>query len=453
MTTATNPHPGRPEPPPRRDSLKQAARTGDDADRTVVGPGTAADLRRFWVAYAVSALGSGVGTGALPLVAVLVLHVSAWQVSQLAVLAGLAGVAVTIPLGARIEFRRKRPTMIGADLVRFAALASVPAAAICGGLTYWQLCLAAVMQTAGTIVSTAAGTSYLKALTPPHLRPVVNSRLETTTWTAGSLGPPAGGLLATAVSPIASIGVDAASFLLSAAGWRRIRHPESPPVLPGSDRRMLGEMVAGWRHIFAHPVLLRLYLNAAVFGGLIMASSPLIAVYLLRNLHLSTTAYGITLGVPCAAGALGSLLAPRIIRWAGLTRTLVWSGAARCVWMSPILLARPGTAGLILIITADSALLFCAGVFNPVFGTYRMNITADTHLSRVVAAWSMTGKVAQPACIAAAGLLATTAGIRTAIGVLSVVLLGTALLLPWSTTRTTTEADDSRGTNAKEEAA
>jgi hypothetical protein len=86
------------------------------------------------------------------------------------------------------------------------------------------------------------------------------------------------------------MGVDAASFLLSAAGWRRIRHREPAPALPAGDSRRLGEMVAGWRYIFGPRVLLQLYLNAATFGGLIMASSPLLAVYLLRGLHLSTTA-------------------------------------------------------------------------------------------------------------------------------------------------------------------
>jgi hypothetical protein len=417
-------------------------------------PKVGADLRRFWGAYAVSALGSGVGTGALPLVAILVLHATAWQVSQLAVLAGLAGVAVTFPLGARLEFARKRPAMIAADLLRFTALASVPAAALAGRLTYGQLCVVAVAQTAGTIVSTAAATSYLKTLAPPDARAAVNSRLETTTWTASTLGPPVGGVLATAITPIASVGVDALSFLLSALGWSRIRHHEPPPVATGGGGRT-AEMVAGWRYIFAHRssgrrVLLRLYLNAAVFGGLIMASSPLIAVYLLTTLHLSPLQYGIALGVPCAAGAAGSLLAPKVIRWAGLDRTLVWAGAARCVWMSPMLLARPGTTGLLLIIGADSALLFCAGVFNPVFATYRMNITADTHLTRVVAAWSITGKVVQPACIAAAGALAAATSIRTAIGVLATLLLATAMLLPWPLTHSSADEDPPR---SKEDAA
>jgi MFS family permease len=394
------------------------------------------DERRFWSAYAVSALGSGISAGALPLVAIVLLHASDWQVSMLAVLSGLAGVAVTVPLGPWIEFHHKRPVMIGADMIRFAGLASVPITAAFDALSYLQLCGVAVVQTATMIVSTAASNPYLKTLTPAADRARVNSRLETTSWTASTLGPPVGGLLIAATNPVTSILIDALSYLLSAYGWTRIRRPERPPPLqPGGQRRWLADTAAGWQYIHTHPTLLKLFRNAMCFGGIVMASTPLIAVYLLRDLHFSPLQYGIALGTPCAAGILGSLLAPPIIRRAGLGRTLLIGGAARCLWMGPILLARPTTGGLVLIIAADSALLLFAGIFNPAFATYRMNVTADTHLSRVVGAWAMTSKVVQPACIAAAGLLAATAGIRTAIAVLSVVLLCSAALLPWTALR------------------
>jgi hypothetical protein len=390
----------------------------------------AGDVRRFWSAYAVSALGSGVGSGALPLVAVLMLHASDWQVSLLAVLGGLAGVAAAVPLGPVVEFHRKRPAMIAADLIRFAALASVPAAALLGTLGYVQLCVVAVVQTAATIVSNAASNPYMKALVPESDRAKVNGRLESTTWTASALGPPVGGLLVSATTPAASILIDAASYLLAALGWTRIRRREPPPPAP-QQRRWLADTVGGWHYILAHPTLRSLFWNALLFGGLVMASSPLIAVYLLRDLRFSPLEYGITLGTPCAAGTLGSLLAPAIMRRVGLGRTLLYGGAARCLWMAPILLAPPTTGGLVLIVASDGALLLAAGIFNPAFATYRMNVVEDGYLSRVVGAWSMAGKVVQPVCIAGAGLLAAATSIRTAIAVLSVLLLASAALLPW----------------------
>ncbi len=94
------------------------------------------DRRSLLLAYAVSAAGSGVGSGALPIVAVIVLHASAFEVSILSGLAGLTAAAVLLPLGSGIEHRRKRPVMIAADLVRCTAVASVPAAAVLHLLTY-----------------------------------------------------------------------------------------------------------------------------------------------------------------------------------------------------------------------------------------------------------------------------------------------------------------------------
>jgi hypothetical protein len=230
-------------------------------------------VRRFWSAYAVSALGSGIGAGALPLVAILVVHASDWQVSLLFVLGGLTGVAVTVPLGPWIELHRKRPVMISADLLRFAALASVSITASFGTLDFAQLCAVAVVLTAATIMSTAASNPYLKALTPVAACVRVNNQLETTTWTASTLGPPVGGLLVSATSPITSMLIDAITYLLAAGGWRRIRRPEPPPPHPETTRRWRTDMIGGWQHIGAHPVLLRLFGNAMVLSRSRLLSS------------------------------------------------------------------------------------------------------------------------------------------------------------------------------------
>ena len=82
----------------------------------------------LWTAYAVSLTGTWLGFGAFSLIAILVLHEGPVAVSALAA-AGLAVGAVTaLPLGPWVELRRKRPVMVGMDLLRFGALLSVPIA-------------------------------------------------------------------------------------------------------------------------------------------------------------------------------------------------------------------------------------------------------------------------------------------------------------------------------------
>jgi predicted MFS family arabinose efflux permease len=389
------------------------------------------DFHRLWSAYSISALGSALSAGALPLIAMLVLHSSDFQVSLLAAVSGVASAVIALPLGPRIEFRHKRPAMISADLLRFMALGSVPVVAALGALTYAQLCLVGVVETACAIVFTAASGAHLKALVPARQRTEANSRFETTLWTATSAGPPLGGLLISWLGATATVAVDAVSFLLSALGIRSLRSPEPQPPTRGAEQHWVRDIASGWRYVAGHRGLHALFWNAMVFGGSIMLVSPLMAVLMLRDLGFEPWQYGLALGLPGFGGILGSLVTKPLVRRAGQRTVLLTFGVLRTVWMGLIPLARPGTAGLVLIVLSETLLLFCAGVFNPTFATYRMNATSDAYMARVVAAWSISSKSVQPVFIAAGGVLAAATNTRTAITVAAVILLSSAVLLPW----------------------
>lgn len=389
------------------------------------------DFRRLWGAYAVSELGTALSLGALPLIATLVLHASVLQVSLLAALGGVAGAALALPLGPWIEVRHKRPVMIGADLLRCAALASVPAAAALGALSFTQLCLVAVAQSVGAIAFQAASGAHLKALVPPDRLAAANGRFEATFWTVNTAGPPLGGLLIAAVGATTTVALDAASFLLSALGIRRLRDPEPPPPAPTGERRRAAQLTAGWRYILRHRQLRVLFGNSLIFGGCVMATVPLITVLMLRELGYSAWQYGLMFGVGCLGGLLGALVARPLTRRYGGRRVLLVAGVAKALPLVLVPLAPPGPAGLALITLGEFLIIACAGAFNPTFATFRMRATEDGYLARVFAAWSISTRVAQPACIAAGGLLAAATSVRTALFVLAAVLLTSAALLPW----------------------
>lgn len=386
------------------------------------------DFRRLWIAYATSEAGTWIGHGALPLIAVLLLDSPAWQVSMLAAMGALAGAALAVPAGPWVEFRRKRPVMIAADLARFAALASVPATAALGVLGYAQLCAVAVIGTAGAIVFAAASGAHLRDVVPPDRLVAANARFETTMWTAVTAGPPIGGLLVGWIGATASIAVDAASYLLSALGITRLRTPEPPPPQRKERDRGLAE---GWRRIAADPMLLRLLWNSLLFGGGIMLTAPLLAVFLLRDLGLGPVEYGLAIGVPGLGGVLGSLLARRISGRFGERRTLLALGVVRALWTVLLPLAPRGTAGLAVVIAAETGLLVSAGVFNPVFAAVRLKAIAREHTARVLAAWAVSAKLAQPLFMAAGGVLAALLGTRAALVVAGAMVLATVALLPW----------------------
>ncbi|MEV0647540.1 MFS transporter [Phytomonospora sp. NPDC050363] len=389
------------------------------------------DFRRLWGAYAISELGTTVGMGALPLIAVTVLDSSTFEVTLLAALAAIVSAMIALPAGGLIEFRRKRPVMIGADLVRFAVLASVPVAMVFGVLTYAHLCVVGVTQTACSIVFNAAGGAHLKALVTPDQRMAANSRFETTLWTMISVGPPLGGVLVSWFGAALTVGLDAVSFLLSALGIRRLRAPEPEPPKRVHKGHWAAELTAGWRYIFAHRGLHALFWNAMVFGGAMMLSTPLLAVLMLRELGFTPWEYGLALGIPGVGGVLGSLLARRLTLRFGQRGILLSFGVLRGLTLSALPFAAPGTAGLVVIVVSETALLFCAGVFNPAFTTYRMGVTVDGFMARVTGAWAVSSKSVQPMFIAAGGLLAAATSTRTALAVAAVAVFASAALLPW----------------------
>lgn len=350
---------------------------------------------------------------------------------MLAVLSGVVSAAVALPLGPWIEFHHKRPIMIGMDLLRFAAVGSIPVAAWLGALTYWHLCVVAVLRMVATMAFNSASVADLKSLVPPPHRAGANSRFETTMWTANTVGPPAGGLLISALGVSITMVVDAISFLGSALALRRLSRPEPPPPRRTAESHWARDVAAGWRYIFAHRQLAFLFANALVFSGCIMASAPLLTVFMLRDLGFAPWQYGLAFGASALAGVLGSLVAAPVVRRCGERTVLLATGVGRNLWLGLVPFASGGGAGLVLITVSQLLLLFFVGMFNPTFATYRMNVTDDDHLSRVAMAWSVTTKTVQPVFIAAAGLLAVATSARTALVVIAGLLLTATALLPW----------------------
>src|SRR6478609_3269153 len=151
----------------------------------------------LWAAYAASTFGTWIAFDAFPLIAILVLHAGPTQVSVLAACGLAVGAVVAVPLGPWVEFRRKRPVMIAMDLIRFAALVSIPAAFALGRLSFGQLVVVSIVVGAADIAFKAA---------------------------IGLFGP------------VTTVVANAASYLLSALGIRAIGGREPQPVRASTRR-------------------------------------------------------------------------------------------------------------------------------------------------------------------------------------------------------------------------
>jgi MFS family permease len=393
------------------------------------GTGLGHRFRWLWTAYAVSAYGTGLGFGAFSFIAIKAWHATAAEVSALSVSGLAAGAAVAVPLGPWAEFRKKRPVMIGMDLVRFLAMASISAAYWTGALTFGQLVVAAAVVAAAKIAFNAASGAYLKTLLSPGDLLTANSRLESTTWSATVVGPVLGGSAMALLGPVVTVTADAASYLLSALGITAIGGTEpAPPAREGRVR--VGDLLAGWRYILRHQTLRPLFFNVLAVNALLMATEPLLTFMMLGRLGFPAWEYGLAFAVPCLGGLAGSRLARHVVARYGQRRVLLALGAVRACWPLGLALVRPGVPGLLIVMATELGLIVCVSIFNPVVATCRMEHTDPNHLARVLSAWSVSSGTAIAALTGLWGILADVTSPRVAIAAAGIMLLGTPLLLP-----------------------
>lgn len=389
--------------------------------------------RRFawlWLAYAISTAGTFIAFDAFPLMAILVLHASPAQVSVLAAMGLAVGAVVAVPIAPLLERRRKRPAMIAADLIRFAAFASVPIAFGFGWLGFTQLLVVSVMTGAADIAFRAASGAYLKTLLPQGELLTANARFEQTLWTATILGPPLGGAAFALFGPVITVIANAASFLLSAIAIRAIGGQELSPAQTGTPRLHAADVFEGWRYILAHPTLRPLFFNTIMVNGLIMATAPLLAVLMLGQLGFAPWQYGLAFGLPCVGGVIGARLARPLIARFGERKVMRAAGCLRACWSIGLAFIQPGIAGLALVLAIQFGLVTSIGVFNPVLATYRLEHTEADRIARVLSAWSVTSNATIAVLTALWGLLAGLTGPRTAIAIAGVLMLLSPFLLP-----------------------
>lgn len=387
--------------------------------------------RRFawlWLAYAISTAGSFVAFDAFPLIAILVLHASPAQVSALAAMGLAVGAIVAVPVAPLLEQRRKRPAMIAADLIRFAAFASVPLAFVIGWLSFAQLLIVSIITGAADIAFRAASGAYLKTLLPRGVLLTANARFESTLWTATILGPPLGGAAFALFGPVITVIANAGSFLLSAIAIRAIGGHEPQPT--GMVRLRGADVFEGWRYILTHPTLRPLFFNTIMVNGLIMATAPLLAVLMLGHLGFAPWQYGLAFGLPCVGGVIGSRLSRPLVARFGQRKVMLAAGSLRACWSIGLAFIQPGIAGLVLVLAIQFGLVTSIGVFNPVLASYRLEQTEADRIARVLSAWSVTSNATIALLTVLWGLLASLAGPRTAIAIAGLLMLLSPLLLP-----------------------
>jgi hypothetical protein len=190
------------------------------------------NFRLFWTGETVNQLGSAMAVIGVPLLAVLFLRASTFEVGALAAAAYLPWLVIGLPAGAWVDRLPPRPVMIACDAASAALYASVPVAWAFGALTIGQLFAVQLLAGAAAVVFGTAYQVNLPSLVTSGELAEGNAKLQASSSAAALGGRGLSGVVTQLVGATAAIVFNAASFVVSAACLLAIRAPEPRPAAP-----------------------------------------------------------------------------------------------------------------------------------------------------------------------------------------------------------------------------
>ena len=289
---------------PARETLP----VSDDEQHSATHPWWASHgYGRLLGGQAVSAVGSQITFIALPLIAVAGMGAGPGAMGLLGAVDNLPYLLIGLWVGVFVDRHARRRLMIASDLLRAAAVVSVPVAALAGRLTFAQLCVVAFVVGIGNIVFDVACQAQLPELVDvEHLVPA-NGALQTSASLSMVAAPGLVGLLIKLIGAPISMLIDVGSYLVSAVCIGTIRTPEQHR--PAPDTSTWEQVREGWRLVAADRRLVGLGGGTAMISMAMNAAMAVMIFFLANHLGMDAGMIGfvfLTFGVGGAIGAMGS---------------------------------------------------------------------------------------------------------------------------------------------------
>jgi MFS family permease len=334
------------------------------------------DFLKLWSAETVSQFGTQVSQLALPLVAILVLDASAFEVAALGTVEFLPFLLFTLPAGVWVDRLRRRPILIAGDFGRAALLATIPAAYLLDVLTLGQLYVVGFLVGTCTVFFDVSYQSYLPSLVEREQIIDGNSKLEISRSAAQLGGPGLGGLLVQALTAPYAVLADAISYLGSGIFILAIRKDETAPeraTKDGAGSSLWAELKEGLRFVLGNPNLRAQAGCTATSNFFFTFGFSIIVVYFVRTLGLSPGVIGLILSLSAVGSMVGALTARRISDRFGIGPTTIATTLLQGPAFLLIALA-PKSSPYPFLVSGGLVLGFVIVVYNIVQVSYRQAI-------------------------------------------------------------------------------
>jgi Na+/melibiose symporter-like transporter len=398
-----------------------AVREGDGPTETAESPKRRSlfwnrDFRLLWGGQSVSELGSQISLLALPIVAVITLHATTFEVGLLTAASTAAFLLVGLPAGALVDRVRRRRVLIWADVGRTITLGSVPFAFAFHALTIEQLYAVALLTGVLTVFFDVAYQSYLPSLIGRPNLVEGNAKLQGSSSVAGVVGPSAAGGLIQLLRAANAIAVDAGTFVVSVVTVWSIRKAEPPPIAKQDRRALRHEIAEGISFVVRHPILRAIAGTTGTsnfFNGVQVAVE---IVFLVRVLHQVPGIIGVVFACGSIGGILGAVTASKAARLVGGARTTIWAMAVSGLGGLVLPLATQG-AGVIVFATGLFVGSWAAIVYNVNQVSFRQRLCPERLLGRMNASMRFLVWGTLPLGGLLGGVLGSTVGVRNSLWV------------------------------------
>ncbi|WP_217247211.1 MFS transporter [Streptomyces sp. AC602_WCS936] len=412
----------------------EARDTGRAAGRS---PGESRPLWRqrdfgvFWAAQTLSVLGDSFALIALPLL-VLEATGSIARMGLLTAVGGAAAVLAAVFAGTVVDRVDRRRLLIGCDLLRMVLYGLVPLVWLLGPQVWLLYAVLPLCEAVGmffavgyvTVVRSLVGTEQLTE---------ANGRLNATAAAAGVLGPLCAGVVAAWSGPAAAVGVDAASFGVSAALVALVRFRPRPaddrPEDKGERPGLRQDLRTGVAFLYRHPVLRALTVLLCCFSFLTLGLNDLIIYHLKHDLGHDDGTVGTVMAVGALGTITGALLVARVRRRLGFGPT--WTGAVAVCGLAFAGMGRATDVATVALLSA--AFLACVGMAGTCSMSLRQEVTPEHLLGRVTSAfWTLQYSVAPvgAAVLTWAAERRGTTPVALAAGACCVLIAAAALFTP-----------------------
>ena len=384
----------------------------------------------YWTSYSVSSFGTYVTALALQVLVLVELGGTAVEVGIVSSARWLPYLALGLIAGVLVDRHRRRPVLIGADLVRAGILVAIPVLHLAGALSLVALLVLIVLFGTAALFGDAAQQSLLPLIVARKQLIAAHANTDKSDAVAQTLGPTFGGGLVTIVSAPLAMLVEAGARMVSAVAVSRIRVTEVPPR--AEDRNIWRELAEGVRWVYRHSTLAPLALGTHAWFLANSMLTPVFVAFVMLGLGLSALEFGVSLAAAGVGALVGAFLSIRLgMRW-GPGPVIIACKVLMAVGCATLALA-PAVGSvlpsLIALVAGQAVIGLAMGISNANEMGFRQAVTPDNLQGRMNTTIRSINRAMIVVGAPLGGVLAVTLGYRPTLWILAGCFLAIGLYL------------------------